>query len=122
MHSLRALLQPLPEELHRDPAYADLEQYGADGYSGPGGSLNAFTGPEVDWMAHAWIGDFKKAFVILKEGDKITVFAWQARDGSNWGHAREVTFADGKKLYFGPPAGTGDGGTTPAVDLPKGDK
>ena len=63
-----------------------------------------------------------KRAVTMKEGDKITVFAWQARDGSNWGHAREVTFADGKKLYFGPPAGTGDGGTTPAVDLPKGDK
>ena len=50
-----------------------------------------------------------KRAVTMKEGDKITVFAWQARDGSNWGHAREVTFADGKKLYFGPPAGTGDG-------------
>ena len=57
-------------ELHRDPAYADLEQYGADGVEGPGGSLNAFTGPEVDWLAHAWIGDFKRAFV------NVHVTAW----------------------------------------------
>ena len=25
---------------------------------------------------------------------------------------------DGKKLFFGPPAGTGDGGATPAVEVP----
>ena len=36
-----------------------------------------------------------------------------ARDGSNWAHSRQVTFGDGKTLYFGPPAGTGDGGATP---------
>jgi hypothetical protein len=47
-------------------------------------------------------------------GDTVTVFAWRARDGSNWGHSREVTFAKtGKKLESGPPAGTGDGGSTP---------
>lgn len=56
----------------------------------------------------------------LKEGDEITVTGWQARDGGNWGHSREVIFADGKKLFFGPPAGTGDGGARPAVDLPAG--
>jgi len=55
--------------------------------------------------------------VTLKEGDKITVFGWQARDGTPWAHSREVTFSDGKKLFFGPPAGTGDGGALPAVDL-----
>jgi len=59
-----------------------------------------------------------KREVTLKPGDKITVFGWHARDGSNWGHARQVTFADGNKLFFGPPAGTGDGGNTPAVDVP----
>ena len=31
---------------------------------------------------------------------------------------RDITFADGKKLFFGPPAGTGDGGNTPAVKVP----
>jgi hypothetical protein len=59
-----------------------------------------------------------KRAVTIKEGDKITVFGWQARDGTAWAHSREVTFADGKKLFFGPPAGTGDGGGVPAVDEP----
>jgi hypothetical protein len=54
---------------------------------------------------------------MLKAGDKITVFGWQARDGGSWAHAREITLPDGKKLFFGPPAGTGDGGTTPAVEV-----
>jgi hypothetical protein len=59
-----------------------------------------------------------KREVTLKNGDTITVFGWRARDGTNWAHSREVTFADGKKLYFGPPSGTGDGGNTPPVDVP----
>jgi hypothetical protein len=53
----------------------------------------------------------------MKAGDTVIVFGWQARDGTHWGHSREVTFADGRKLYFGPPAGTGDGGTTPAIEI-----
>jgi len=57
--------------------------------------------------------------VTMKVGDTVTVFGWHARDGSNWAHSRQVTFADGKKLFFGPPAGTGDGGNTPAVEAPK---
>jgi hypothetical protein len=59
-----------------------------------------------------------KREVTLKNGDAIIVFGWRARDGTNWAHSREVTFADGKKLYFGPPAGTGDGGNTPPVQVP----
>ena len=51
---------------------------------------------------------FKKD-VTLKVGDSLTIFAWQARSGPGLAHARELTFADGKKLYFGPPAGTGEG-------------
>jgi hypothetical protein len=58
-----------------------------------------------------------KKDLMLKPGDKITVFAWQARDGGNWAHAREITLPDGKKLFFGPPAGTGDGGNLPAVEV-----
>lgn len=47
-------------------------------------------------------------------GDTVTVFGWRARDGSNWAHARKVTFAKtGKTLESGPAAGTGDGGNTP---------
>jgi len=58
-----------------------------------------------------------KKDLMLKPGDKITVFGWQARDGGNWAHSREITLADGKKFFFGPPAGTGDGGNTPAVEV-----
>ena len=53
----------------------------------------------------------------MKVGDKVTVTGWRARDGSNWAHSREITLSDGKKLMFGPPAGTGDGGSAPAVDV-----
>jgi len=56
--------------------------------------------------------------VTMKVGDTVSVFGWRARDGSNSAHAREVTFADGKKLFYGPPAGTGEGGKTPAVKVP----
>lgn len=59
-----------------------------------------------------------KKDVSMKVGDTITVFGWRARDGTNWGHAREITFANGNKLFFGPPAGTGDGGSAPAVKVP----
>ena len=55
---------------------------------------------------------------MFKPGDKITVFGWRARDGGNWAHSREITLPGGKKLFFGPPAGTGDGGTNPAVEVP----
>jgi hypothetical protein len=56
-----------------------------------------------------------KRDVTMKPGDTITVFGWRARDGTNWAHSREITFKDGKKLYFGPPSGTGDGGNVSAV-------
>jgi hypothetical protein len=55
--------------------------------------------------------------VTMKEGDTITVFAWRARDGGPWAHSREITLPGGEKMMFGPPAGTGDGGSTPAVDV-----
>ena len=59
-----------------------------------------------------------KKDVTMKVGDTVTIFGWRARDGSNSAHAREATFADGRKLFYGPPAGTGEGGNTPAVKLP----
>src|ERR1700722_15547083 len=59
-----------------------------------------------------------KRDVTMKGGDTITVFGWRSRDGTNWAHSREITVPGGKKLFFGPPAGTGDGGNTPAVDAP----
>ena len=59
-----------------------------------------------------------KKDVSIKAGDAIAVSGWRARDGSHSAHAREVTFSDGKKLFFGPPAGTGDGGNAPPVKTP----
>jgi hypothetical protein len=59
-----------------------------------------------------------KRDVTMKPGDRVTVFGWRSRDDTNLAHSREVTFADGKKLFFGPPAGTGDGGSSPAVKVP----
>jgi len=50
----------------------------------------------------------------MRPGDTVTVFGWRARDGTNWAHSREVTFAkNGRKLQSGPPAGNGDGGNSP---------
>jgi len=59
-----------------------------------------------------------KKDVTMKVGDTVTISGWRARDGSNSAHAREVTLAGGKKLFYGPPAGTGEGGSTPAVKVP----
>ena len=50
-----------------------------------------------------------KKDVTVKVGDAISVFGWRARDGSPSAHLREATLADGKRLFFGPPAGTGEG-------------
>ena len=55
--------------------------------------------------------------LTVKVGDLVTVTGWRARDSTTLAHSREVTLADGKKLFFGPPAGTGDGGNTPAVEV-----
>lgn len=51
-----------------------------------------------------------KRDVTIKVGDTIKVFGYRARDGSPFAHVREVTPADGKRLFFGPPPGTGEGG------------
>ena len=59
-----------------------------------------------------------KKDTTIKPGDKITVSGWRARDGGNWAHSREITLPGGAKLFFGPPAGTGDGGASPAVEVP----
>jgi hypothetical protein len=57
-----------------------------------------------------------KRDITMKPGDTVTVKGWRARDGTNWAHSREVTLASGQKLFFGPPAGTGDGGSAPPVE------
>src|SRR6185437_740607 len=59
-----------------------------------------------------------KRNVTMKAGDSVTIFGWRARSSATAGHSRQITFADGSKLYFGPPAGTGDGGATPPAVQP----
>ena len=39
---------------------------------------------------------------ILKEGDTITITAYKAKDGTNTGAGREITFPDGSKKFAGP--------------------
>ena len=48
-----------------------------------------------------------KRDVSMKPGDIVTVSGWQARAEPNTAAAREVTWADGRKLTSGPPAGIG---------------
>jgi hypothetical protein len=43
----------------------------------------------------------------LMPGPTVTVDGWASRDDATLGPVRWVTFADGKKLAGGPPAGTG---------------
>jgi hypothetical protein len=43
----------------------------------------------------------------LKQGMVVTVIGWRARIEPNLGAAREITFADGRTIAAGPPAGTG---------------
>lgn len=50
-------------ELNPDPSTGELESFGAD--DGPRGSLAGFSGPEVDWMIHSWVGDPEHGFVNL---------------------------------------------------------
>lgn len=39
---------------------------------------------------------------VLKLGDTVTITAYKAKDGSNTGAGREVTFKDGSKRFLGP--------------------
>ena len=48
-----------------------------------------------------------KRDVTLKPGDVVTVFGWRSRLEATFGAAREITFADGRKIAAGPPGGTG---------------
>jgi hypothetical protein len=45
----------------------------------------------------------------VKIGDTVTISGWRARDGSMLAHLRQATLPDGRKLFFGPPTGTGEG-------------
>jgi hypothetical protein len=59
-----------------------------------------------------------KKDLTLQPGMKVTVFGWQARDGSNLAHSRHITFEDGQRIVSGPPAGTGGGQPAPPPRQP----
>lgn len=50
-------------ELEADPSVEEFHSYGVEG--GPTGSINAFSGPEMDWMIHSWIGNPALGFTNL---------------------------------------------------------
>jgi hypothetical protein len=71
------------------------------------------TGPDgkvVNWMVEGGSPNallrrgFTKA--ALPAGTEIVIEGYQAKDGSNRANGRDITFADGKKLFLGS-AGTG---------------
>ncbi len=47
-----------------DPSCKDLEHYGAT-ESGPRGSLMTYSGPELDWFVHSWVGDPEQSFTNI---------------------------------------------------------
>ncbi|MFG2246502.1 oxidoreductase [Spirillospora sp. NPDC048823] len=51
-------------ELTRDPSTEALESYGTYP-DGPGGTLAAYSGPEVDWMVRSWLGNPAASFANL---------------------------------------------------------
>ena len=50
-------------ETTRDPSTLGLETYGTYP-DGPGGSLAAYSGPEVDWLVHSWLGNPDRATTV----------------------------------------------------------
>jgi hypothetical protein len=64
------------------------------------------SGKTVNWALEGYPPNTLKrtgfARDLLKEGDTITVTAYKAKDGSNTGAGREITFADGSKKFEGP--------------------
>ena len=40
-----------------------------------------------------------KRDVTMKAGDRVTVTGWRARDGGPWAHSREITLANGQKMF-----------------------
>jgi len=72
------------------------------------------TGKVVNWRLEGYPPNVLertgwKKDVTIKVGDTITVFGYRARDGSPFAHFREAVLSDGRKLFFGPPPGTGEG-------------
>lgn len=51
-------------EFELDPSCRDLETYGATG-KGARGSLRTYSGPELDWFVHSWVGDPEESFTNI---------------------------------------------------------
>lgn len=52
-------------ELQEDPSSKDLHDYQAIDGSGASGFMSNFTGDEIDWVVHSWIGNPKFSFVNM---------------------------------------------------------
>ena len=67
-------------------------------------------GTVVNWMIEAGTPNtlFRRGFTkdSLAVGTEIVVDGYQSKDGSNRANGRDVTFADGRKLFLGS-SGTG---------------
>ncbi|MEO5922402.1 MAG: DUF6152 family protein [Bryobacteraceae bacterium] len=63
-------------------------------------------GKVVSWALEGYPPNTLKrtgfARASLVQGDQITVTAYKAKDGSNTGAGRELTFKDGSKKFLGP--------------------
>lgn len=70
-------------ELEPDPAVAEFHDYSAE--DGPSGSINAYAGPDIDWLVHSWIGDPERGFTNLH----LTIWngaqTWVPHFGMAWG-------------------------------------
>lgn len=68
------------------------------------------TGNVTEWMIEAGTPNtlFRGGFTrdSLKEGTRVVVDGYQAKDGSNRANGRDVTLENGQKLFFGS-SGTG---------------
>jgi hypothetical protein len=64
------------------------------------------TGKVVNWALEGYPPNTLKRTGFskdtLKIGDEITITAYKAKDGTNTGAGREITFSDGTKKFAGP--------------------
>ena len=78
-------------ELTRDPSTEDLESYKGDA-DFPSGRLAAYSGPEIDWLVHSWIGNpplgFTNMHVTAWLGPQIDV----PHLGIAWGTLPDLWF------------------------------
>lgn len=78
-------------ELTRDPSTEDLESYRGEAEY-PAGRLAAYTGPEMDWLVHSWIGNptlgFTNMHVTAWLGPQIDV----PHLGIAWGTLPDLWF------------------------------